>query len=172
MAMIPNEPGVSRGPARRTLLALWQENTQRGERVLVTDLYEYLYGQGMELHMEPKSASGEIDFISEQVGEERLLIEAKVYHSDVSRLIAGFGQIHAYACSYNQPFGYLVIYNVGNKLLDFEADTHASGIDGFSVTGRTIFVITVDIADRPPASKRGQLSTRTITRAELVKEIP
>lgn len=62
---------------KKTLLELWKSNTQSGEVYLANELYRFLYTQGLEFHVEPKGVVGRIDMISEQVRDERLLVDAK-----------------------------------------------------------------------------------------------
>jgi hypothetical protein len=42
-------------------------------------LYEFLHEQGIDFHMEPKSASGIADLVADQVGDDRVVADAKVF---------------------------------------------------------------------------------------------
>ena len=54
------------------------------ESELVIPLYEFLFDQGIEFSIEPKSLHGRIDIIGPQLGDgtDRLMIEAKVFREN------------------------------------------------------------------------------------------
>jgi hypothetical protein len=158
---------------RKTLLDLYKEaqQSQKGEKVLAYDLYEFLYSQGLDFHIEPTSATGEIDLISEQFGDDRLLVDAKVFSGSTSNIKAGLHQIYTYTATYNQPFGCLAIFNVSDKQLCFSSQ-HADPQCGiFSVNGKTLFMITIDISDKPSASKRGPFKQVVLTEKDLIQSL-
>lgn len=99
---------------RDDLYELWKKDTQNGETNLCNPLFDWLYNCGIELTIEPKSPSGKVDLICDQIGDDRLLIEAKIFNPRKSQntryLIHAFHQIYRYAVDYSQPFGYLVIF--------------------------------------------------------------
>jgi len=157
---------------REFLLKRYEDaESRKGEKVLASDLYEFLYSQGLDFHIEPESATGEIDLISEQVGDDRLLVDAKVFSGSTSNIKAGFHQIYTYTATYNQPFGCLAIFNVSDKQLCFSSQ-HADPQFGiFSVNGKTLFMITIDISDKPSASKRGPLKQVVLTEQDLIQSL-
>ncbi len=146
------------------------EDTARGEKGLTADLYKYLFDAGLEFHIEPASPVGEIDLISEQVGDERLLIDAKVFKGDLNYIKKGFHQLYTYTVSYNQPYGHLVIFNVSEAPLHFTFQTSA-GIASLNINGKTISFTTIDIGDRPSASKRGVLKAYSLKEQDLIAQI-
>jgi len=163
---------VSEWFRRESLLKRYKDaGTRRGEKVLASDLYEFLYSQGLDFHIEPKSATGEIDLISEQVGDERLLVDAKVFSGSPSNIKAGFHQIYTYTATYNQPFGCLAIFNVGDNQLCFASQHDDPQFGIFSVNGKTLFMITIDISDKPSASKRGPLKQVVLTEQDLIQSL-
>ena len=157
---------------RDSLLALWQKETARGERALASDLYEYLYDQGLDFAIEPSSASGKPDLISAQVGNEKLIADAKVYRdgTPVSYLATGFHQIYRYTLDYNQPFGYLVIFKTCENDLKFSMADQEQSIPFLVHNNKTIFFVVVDICQHEAtASKRGILKTVEVTEADLIQ---
>ena len=59
---------------RRTeLFDLWEGETRRGEKNLAMHLYEYLHDQGVDIVIEPWSASGEVDLIAAQPSDNPLI---------------------------------------------------------------------------------------------------
>ncbi|MBM4389188.1 MAG: hypothetical protein FJ088_15725 [Deltaproteobacteria bacterium] len=145
--------------------------SQRGERVLASDLYEFLYSQGLNFHIEPKSATGEIDLISEQVGDDRLLVDAKVFSGTTSSIKGGFHQIYTYTATYNQPFGCLAIFNVSGTQLSFSFQHSDPRFGILPINGKTIFMVTIDISDKPSASKRGLLKQVVLTEKDLIQSL-
>jgi hypothetical protein len=156
------------------LRKLIEEDTQNGERRLASDLYEYLHEQGIDFHIEPQSASGWPDLVAEQVGEDRVVAEAKVYWPDKGKtkayILSGFHQVCTYARDYNEPCGYLVIYKMSNDELRFLVPANSAAFPSLSLNNKTIFFIVVDVvAHGAAASKSGSLKTVDITEAELIQ---
>ncbi len=163
---------VSEWFRRASLLKRYEDaEPRRGKKVLAYDLYEFLYSQGLDFHIEPASAPGEIDLISEQVGDDRLLLDAKVFSGSASNIKAGFHQIYTYTLDYNQPFGCLAIFNVSDKQLCFASQHDDSQFGVFSVNGKTLFMIMIDISDKPSASKRGPLKQVILTEKDLIQSL-
>jgi len=158
---------------RDALLALWQSNTGKGERLLANDLYEYLHDQGLEFAIEPSSASGKPDLISAQVGDERLIADAKVFKDGTPKayLAGGFHQIYQYTLDYNQPFGYLVIFKTCEDDLKFPMSDQEQSIPFLVHNNKTVFFVVIDICQHDTtASKRGVLKTIEITEADLIQK--
>ena len=157
---------------RGALLALWQSDPGKGERKLTYDLYEYLHDQGLDFAIEPSSASGKPDLISAQVGNEKLIADAKVYRDDTPKayLASGFHQIYQYTLDYNQPFGYLVIFKTCENDLKFPMSEQEQSIPFLVHNNKTIFFVVVDICQHEAtASKRGILRTVEVTEADLIQ---
>jgi hypothetical protein len=146
--------------SRERLYGAWAANKEKGEKVLALSLYEFLYDQGVDFFIEPWSVSGEVDLISSQTGQERLIADAKIFDPSSSKgknyLAKGFNQVYTYCCDYNQPTGYLVIFRVGQENLKFIDGNSERSIPYFVYNGKTIFFITIDINQyEGSASKRG-----------------
>jgi hypothetical protein len=159
---------------REKLFALWQENSQRGEKVLALHLYEYLHDQGLQFLIEPRSASGEVDLIEDQQGTDRLIAEAKIFHPENGRgrsyIVKGFNQIYRYLQDYNEPFGYMIIFNTSDKNLRFAIANQEQSIPFMEHNGKVIFLLAIDIfPHKTSASQRGALETVEITADDLVK---
>lgn len=155
---------------REKLRNLWKNDTSKGEEKLALDLYKFLYSQGLEFHVEPKSSVGRIDLISEQSGDERLLVDAKVFNRNKCHIIGGFNQIYTYALNYNQAYGCLVVYNVTEQPLAFDFKSPDDrNYSHLFFNNKSIFAIIIDIGDLPPASQRGKLKACVISEAEIVE---
>ena len=158
---------------RDRLRGLASDQTGKAESSLAFDLYEYLHDQGIDFSIEPKSASGRPDLITEQVGDNKVVADAKVFwperSKDRSYLVKGFNQVYTYLRDYNEPFGYLVIYKMCEDDLKFMVLPTTSVFPSLSHNNKTIFFVVVDICEYDStASKRGQLKVQAITTEELI----
>jgi hypothetical protein len=159
---------------QQDLLNKCRKNTKNGEKTLLGDLCEYLHEQGVEFHIEPKSASGRIDLISEQTGPDKLAAEAKIFSArkgqDCQSVIRGFRQLYDYTKDFNEPFGYLVVFRTCEENLSIEPGIQESPVPFIQVNSKTIFVLIIDIcAYSKSASKRGRLKKYEITKAQFVE---
>lgn len=157
---------------RADLLTKWKADTQRGEELLAYDLYEYLHDQGIEFHIEPESEAGRVDLISAQSGKDRLLADAKIFNPDrgqnVSYLGKGFRQLYDYTKTYNEPFGYLVIFKTCEHDLSIQTEHQEQAVPFVTHNNKTIFLVVIDLFQHPePASKRGKLKSYEVTPAQL-----
>lgn len=161
---------------RQHLFDLWDKDTTRGEKHLALHLYEYLHDQGLDFMIEPSSASGEVDLISAQKSDDPLIADAKIFNPDKGKtksyIAKGFNQIYSYMLDFNEPFGYLIIYNTSKKDLRF-ALTNQTQSTPFAVhNNKTIFIVTIDICpNKDSASRRGPLTTVEITEDYLIRII-
>lgn len=149
-----------------------QQLVKDGERKLALHLYEYLFDQGLEFSIEPKSASGEADLIAAQNSADPLIADAKIFDpvksKDKSYILRGFKQIYTYTLDYNEPFGYLVIFSNSSRDLVFPSAAIEQSTPLFTVNNKTIFIVVIDVFDHPSsASKRGKLDPIEVTEAEL-----
>ena len=161
---------------RDQLYRLWEQETAKGEDSLSKHLYEYLYDRGVELSIEPRSASGRPDFISMQSDEDPLIADAKIFNPDKSKgksyLISAFHQIYQYTLDYNQPFGYLVIFSTSYQDLKLMFSHQEATVPFVTHNHKTIFFVTVDIFPHPEsASKLGQVKVIQLTEEDLVENV-
>jgi hypothetical protein len=130
---------------RGHLFALWSDNQKRGEKLLANKLYEFLFTEGIEIHIEPSSISGEADMVGSQEGPERLIADAKIFNPDKNKganyIVQGFRQVYQYAADYNEPIGYLVIFNTDNRQLRFSVSGGAEPLPHVVVNHKTIFFL-------------------------------
>lgn len=151
-------------------------DTTQGERRVALDLYEYLHNAGIDFHIEPKSASGIPDFITEQIGEDRIVADTKLYWPEKGKgksyIVSGYNQIYTYMGDYNEAFGYLVIFNLDDADLRFLFPPTSSHFPSYTYNNKTIYFVVIDIFDHPDsASKRGTRKTVDISEDDLIKII-
>ena len=122
-------------------------DTQKGEKTLALALYEYLHDQGIDLHIEPHSASGIPDFVADQVGKERVVADTKLFWPEKSKgksyIISGFNQVYTYACDYNEPCAYLVIFKMSHERLNFLVPSTQASFPSLTVNNKTVFFVLV-----------------------------
>ena len=161
---------------RDYLYNLCSNNTPKGEKILVNHLYEYLHDQGIQFSIEPQSASGEADLVSIQSGEEAIVADAKIFWPEkgkgTSYICKGFNQTYLYTTDYNEPFGYLVIFNMAEKDLRFSLENYSLNFPFIVHNAKTIYFITIDLfLHETSASKRGKAKSYVITENDLRKGI-
>lgn len=161
---------------RDELFNLWQKQTVKGEKILAKHLYGFLYDQGINIHIEPSSASGEIDCLSDQIGDDRLAADAKIFNPEKGKsksyIAKGFNQIYQYLLDFNEPTGYLVIFNTSPKDLAFALPSQSLSAPFLSLNYKTVYFITINIHPRiTSASKAGRAKVVQITEKDLVQLI-
>lgn len=161
---------------REELYQKWENATKRGEKILALHLYEYLHDQGMNFTIEPWSVSGEVDLISIQRSDEPLIADVKIYNPNKSKgkdyIGKGVNQIYTYTLDYNEPFGYLIIFNTSGTDLKLNLSGQSRSVPFLVHNNKTIFIVTIDIfPHETTASKRGSIKTTEITEKDLIKMI-
>jgi hypothetical protein len=158
---------------RDELFQISEDESRQGERQLTKRLYEFLYIEGLEIHMEPSSASGKADMVSSQEGSDRLVADSKIFNpakgKSKSYILQGFRQIYQYTLDYNSAIGYLVIFNTSDKQLRFAVTGDAGPLPRVVLNHKTIFFLTIDVyPHEKTASKRSQQDYVEITQAEIL----
>lgn len=161
---------------REQLFNLWENDTGRGEHLLSVALYEYLFDQGIDLSIEPKSPSGRTDFVSSQYLGAALVADVKIFCPERSKakayIISGFNQVYQYTCDFNQTFGYLVIFKTCEQDLKLSFSGLESTIPFVTHNHKTIFFLVIDVCQYDAtASKRGKLESVSLSEDELVRAI-
>jgi hypothetical protein len=161
---------------REELWSRWKSETRSGERTLAFAVYEFLYEQGVDFHIEPASASGEVDMVSAQHSSTPLVADVKIYDPESSRGSAyirrGFFQVYRYLHDFNQPIGYLVVFKGSEKLLVFSGASNAEQVPYVTINDKTIFLVQIDIfPHEQSASKRAVPEQDVISEADLTADI-
>ncbi len=91
---------------------------------------------------------------------------------DDSYVRKGFSQAYRYAADYNLPAGYLVVFNLSDKLLLFEIQSKKRWPPAVHLADKTVFLIAVDINPNvPKASKDKSLARTVISEAFLLESL-
>jgi hypothetical protein len=155
----------------------WKSDSRSGERHLAFSVYEFLYEQGIDFHIEPASASGEADMVSSQGSATPLVADVKIFDPDSGRnssyIKKGIHQVFHYLQDFHQPIGYLVVFKGTAKQLDVQISGNSTvEVPFFTVGDKTIFLIQIDIYPHPEsASKRPIPEYEVISENELRSEI-
>lgn len=157
---------------RKHLYDLYSADVSRGETNLDGVLREFLFDNGIEYPFStPASTSGRADIVASLHTPDPVVIEVKVFDADSrgrGHVRQGFRQVHEYMTDYNKAVGYLVIFNVCDKDLQFTL-TNSDKPPRVHLNNKTIFLIVVDIFhDVRPASERPQLEVYEIKQDELL----
>jgi hypothetical protein len=162
---------------RERLWDRWNSDSRTREKGLALALYEFLYEQGIDFHIEPTSASGEADMVSAQHSQNPLVADVKVFdpasgHGS-SYIKRGFHQVFRYLHDFNQPIGYLIVFKGSEKQLEVTTARDSSDIVPHVTLGdKTIFLIQIDIfPHEEPASRRPIPERQVISEEELRAEI-
>lgn len=154
----------------------WKSDSRAGERHLAFSVYEFLYEQGIDFHIEPTSASGEADMVSAQGSASPLVADVKIFDPDSGRnssyIKKGIHQVFYYLQDFHQPIGYVVVFKGTSKQLDLQVSGNSSvEVPFFTVGDKTIFLIQIDIyPHQESASKRPIPETEVISEDELRSE--
>ena len=157
---------------REDLMTIYEADTRRGEDNLLRDLCVYLHDQGLDFHLKPRSASGEIDLISGNGTSDPLPLDAKIFTKEDGKrsLIGGVTQVLAYTRDYNEATGYLLVFKICEE--DVEIYPTEEGPMVVDVNDKSIVIVIVDIHPHAKtASKRGTRKTIRIDRAELIGSV-
>ena len=157
------------------LLKLYTEDTSRGEVSLDRMLRESLFEGGIDYPFsQPISPSGQADIVALLGSEDPLVMEVKVFDPGRGKgkrnIRQGFHQVLLYADDYNQPVGYLVVFNCSAGQLEFQSGSDGEHEFPARVThaGKTFFLLSIDLgADRPSASKERPATRTVISYEEL-----
>lgn len=158
---------------KESLFFLFKNDITHGENNLSYNLYEYLFDQGIEFHIEPKSESGRPDLIESQTGQNRLVADVKIFDTERSKgksyVINGFNQVYTYTKTYNNSLGYLIIFKTCEKDLSLKFSNREDNIPFITHNNKTIFFIVIDIFQHETtASKRGKAEAIEIKEEEFI----
>jgi hypothetical protein len=160
---------------RDELNALYLSETSTGERRLAKHMYEYLFDRGIPFHVEPQSASGRPDVVSLDNSNHPFIGDVKIFDGDNrggAYVRKGFYQVYRYCWDYNEPVGYLIIFNVSDKQLRFALSSGVDGNPRFEYNGKTIFVTALDVHEHEgTASTRPIPQSVTIGTDDLIREV-
>jgi len=158
---------------RKQLHTLWERNKKQGENKLKIDMVNYLFDRGEEIEFtEPLSPSGRVDLVLAQGTDKKLIIEGKIFTTS-AKIRSDLVQIYVYAKEYNEPFGYLIIFNPTKKEIIFQTSKDSEKIYNLpyiDFKDKRIFLIVINLNPyQKSASKRKELKSIEITEKYLLE---
>lgn len=157
---------------KEELMQEYINNTSKGEELLTKDLRKYLFNQGIDFPFsEPSTPSGKPDLVYGINTQNPLALEVKLFGgtSNYSKdyIKKGFKQAYHYAKDYNEPYGYLLIFNLGEKLLSFNLNND-NKLSFIEYGNKIIFLIVVNLNINESASKNKDLKNIIIDENYLI----
>lgn len=158
-----------------SLLEILKQDKDIGEALLKKELFKFLHIEGIEFYIEPESASGKIDCIINQTGQEKLIIEAKIFNNtngkNKKNILSGFNQVYTYANNYNENCSYLVIFKTCIEDIKFELNYTNDKIPYLYYNNKLFYFLVIDLYFDKTASKKGVLNIVEIKESELIKSV-
>jgi hypothetical protein len=145
-----------------------------GEEVYNLDLQRFLFlDAGYITQAKARSASGEADLVGGLDTDDPLICEGKLYdgkNAGKSHLRDGFHQVIRYAHDYNKAVAHLVVFNLTDRLLQFDSDGPAGAWAPYVQHERVRVHLIVVRAKRPDttASEAGKATVVRISREDLI----
>ena len=157
---------------KEELMKLYNNNSSRGEELLTKDLREFLFNQGIDFPFsEPNTPSGRPDLIYGINTDNPLTLEVKLFggkgHYGKDYIKKGFKQAYHYTKDYNKNFGYLLIFNLSENILEFNLSNISSNLH-IEYGNKTIFLVVVDLNINKSASQNRDLEKIIIDEEFLV----
>lgn len=155
------------------LWAAYEADRGRGEATYDEDLRRFLFDQGVDYpYSQPVSPSGRADVVAQVDVDDPLPMEVKLFDGGTygpAYLAKGLAQSLRYAEDYGKTEAYLVVFNLTERPIELPTDDVDAGWpERVSVAGITVFLVIVQAAPRPSASKAGQAKPWKIKRSQLV----
>jgi hypothetical protein len=157
---------------KERLYNLYCKEISKGEATLDKIFRQFLFDNGIEYPFStPASASGRADIVAGLHTPEPVVVEVKIFDGSSrgrDHIRQGFRQVHDYMTDYNKNIGYLIIFNVCDKKLEFILKNPDIPSRVY-LSNKTIFLIGIDIYhDFHPASEKPKLKLYKIKQDELV----
>lgn len=159
---------------KKELYELYEDDTKRGEKLLTKELRKFLFDQGIDHPFsEPETPSGKPDIIHGMGGKDPLTLEIKLFkpdQGDKAYIRKGFRQAYDYTEDYDQPYGYLLVFNLTDYTIKFTSKDNSKPFK-VQLGDKTIFIITINLFDDgKSSSQRKQIKPYEITSEYLKSE--
>ncbi len=156
-----------------SMLSEYVSDTAHGEEKLDRHLRKFLFDQGIDYPFStPLSSSGRTDILANLEREDYFIIEVKIFDTksyDRSYIRKGFVQVINYAEDYNKDIGFLVVFNVSDKRIDFDFEEEGGFV---RANNKVIFFVVINLKNPTiPASKQKKLNNYSISEDYLKKKL-
>lgn len=160
---------------KKDLYELYELDPKHGEKLLTKELREFLFDQGIDYPFsEPETPSGKPDLVHGINGDNPLTLEIKLFKPDKgydrAYIRKGFRQAFDYAEDYDQPFGYLLIFNLSDYNIKFTLKNSSKPIK-VQLGDRVIFIVIINLFDDgKSSSQKRKIKPYEITEEYLKSE--
>ncbi|GAF77721.1 unnamed protein product, partial [marine sediment metagenome] len=146
------------------LIDEYKKDTRHGEEKLDRYLRKFLFDQGIDYPFSsPLSSSGRVDVCANLDKDDYFIIEVKIFDTrtyEKGYVRKGFVQAVKYTEDYNKDIGFLVIFNVSDKRIEFDFKEEG----WIRANNKTIFFVVINLKNPPlPASKQKKLDSYVIS---------
>lgn len=146
------------------LIDEYGKDTRHGEEKLDRHLRKFLFDQGIDYPFStPLSSSGRADICANLDKDDYFIIEVKIFDAktyEKGYVRKGFVQAVKYTEDYNKDMGFLVIFNVSDKRIEFDFKEEG----WVRANNKTIFFVVINLKNPPlPASKQKKLESYVIS---------
>lgn len=162
---------------KKELCDLYLSDPSRGEKLLSKELRKFLFDQGIDYPFsEPETPSGKPDLVHGIDGSNPLTLEIKLFEPSSKKrygrgyIRKGFRQAFDYSDDYNQPYGYLLVFNLSDYNIKFTSK-NGSKPTKIEFGDKTIFIVVVNLFDdSKSSSQKRKLKPYEITDEYLKSE--
>jgi len=153
------------------LLEKYFNDTAHGEDLLTKDLRKFLFNNGIDYPFsEPNTPSGKPDLVFVN-NNNPLALEVKLYggknNYGKSYIKKGFHQAINYANDYNKSYAYLFIFNLSDKLLEFNLKDNNEPTH-ININNKSIFIVVVNLTDNKKTASQIQKEIVQINEEYLI----
>lgn len=154
------------------LFAIYNQDTQKGELNLDSDLRRFLLLEGIDYPFStPKVTAGRVDVLVD-IDRKPVPIEIKIFDGNArgkSYIVNGIKQLIRYIEEYQQSAGYLVIFNLTKKIPQFGQQLSNDFFPKVEIHNKVAFIVLINInPEMPTASEKQELEIITIELSELL----
>ncbi|MEV4559029.1 hypothetical protein AB0K51_18855 [Kitasatospora sp. NPDC049285] len=140
--------------------------TTTGEELYNDHLQKFLFLDGEYVtYAKVRSASGEPDLVGELDTWDPIVLDGKLFKNDLKYLAKGVRQVYEYAVDHGKHTGYLVVFNLTDRVLKVDGDGPAGFWPPyFEIADVRVHVVVVRaLPPETTASKRGTATVATLT---------
>jgi hypothetical protein len=146
------------------LIDEYKKDTKHGEARLDMHLRKFLFDQGIDYPFStPLSSSGRVDICANLDKDDYFIIEVKIFDAktyEKGYVRKGFVQAVKYTEDYNKDMGFLVIFNVSDKRIEFNFKEEG----WVRANNKTVFFVVINLKNPPlPASRQKKLDSYVIS---------
>ena len=155
------------------LIEMYEGDTVHGEDILTKHLRKFLFDNGIDYPFsEPNTPSGKPDIIYGIDTDNPLALEVKLFggKSNYGKdyIKKGFHQSVSYANDYNKSSAFLLIFNLSDKLLEFNLLSDDE-ILSVNVNNKNIFIVVINLNINEKSASKSRKNVVQIDEEYLIE---